>query len=227
MSIQDSYWVFLGELRKARKEAKIISLENFQTKSYFVYYLSKILSFFFFLLFFSLSLPSILHFVCQTRVPAFLSFLLFLTTSLLFIFFLQTQYFYLYNLSKFHHFRAIFKSKALVHDKKAILIVYCHILPWLEELAIGKTKTSCKDYPSFHFSTWGCPSPSEVLQSSSFIPSLYPILVCPVFFLLFWLQWDLSASWTELPLFTILFWKLPRSGNENSSISSRISKAWR
>lgn len=36
--------VFLREHRRARKEAKNIDLENFQTKSYFLYYLSKILS---------------------------------------------------------------------------------------------------------------------------------------------------------------------------------------
>lgn len=166
-------------------------------------------------------LSSVLHFVCQTQVPAFRSFLLFLTISLLFIQFFANSTLLSLQVLKIPSF----SFQELVHDKETILMSIA--MSSLDYLASGQFLLRPAASSTLHFSAWGCLSPSEVLQSSFFIPSLYPILVCPGFFLLFWLQWDLSASWTELLLFTILFWKLPRSWNENSSISSRISKAWR
>jgi len=70
-------------------------------------------------------LSSVLHFVCQTQVPAFRSFLLFLTISLLFIQFFANSTLLSLQVLKIPSF----SFQELVHDKETILTVYSHVLP--------------------------------------------------------------------------------------------------
>lgn len=63
-------------------------------------------------------LSSVLHFVCQTQVPAFRSFLLFLTTSLLFIQFFANSTLLSLQVLKIPSF----SFQELVHDKETILM---------------------------------------------------------------------------------------------------------
>lgn len=121
-------------------------------------------------------LSSVLHFVCQTQVPAFRSFLLFLTISLLFIQFFANSTLLSLQVLKIPSF----SFQELVHDKETILMSIA--MSSLDYLASGQFLLRPAASSTLHFSAWGCLSPSEVLQSSFFIPSLYPILVCPGFF---------------------------------------------